>query len=195
MNGNLVPVATNQNGVPVLFQDRNSGMFYLQTQYGLVASDANGNPLQQQQQSFGYNPQQQQQSFGYNQQQQMMPSVGGSKYGNKYGQQQQQQQTFGIGGIPNNTLPNNNVSNVTSKYGNKYGQQQQMQAAAQQQQQQQPVTNTSAQVNVVNSTYIPEGYKAQPGSEFIPLYDETTEDLDVVVDENSKTYKFIIIKK
>ena len=195
MNGNLVPVATNQNGVPVLFQDRNSGMFYLQTQYGLVASDANGNPLQQQQQqSFGYNPQQQQQqSFGYNQQQQqMMPSVGGSKYGNKYGQQQQQQ-TFGIGGIPNNTLPNNNASNVTSKYGNKYGQQQQQQM--QTPTQQQPANAANAQVNVVNSTYIPEGYKAQPGSEFIPLYDETTEDLDVVVDENSKTYKFIIIKK
>ena len=38
------------------------------------------------------------------------------------------------------------------------------------------------------------GYKAQYGNEFIPLYDDTVDEVEVIVDEEGKTFRFVIKK-
>ena len=39
------------------------------------------------------------------------------------------------------------------------------------------------------------GYKPEPGSEYIPIYDPEIEKLDIVFDHDRKVYKFVIVKK
>ena len=205
---NLIPIGADQYGNPVLFQHNVTGQFYVLTQNGtLVESDQNGNPIQRQvnqydnrQMGYGNN------NFGnsgFNNNympQGVIPKK--STYAKHYGAQvdkyANQQNGYGglgsnMGSYGGNTTTTTTKQNRFGRYNNNNTQQDQYQQQQYQQQQQQQEVVVNEPVS--NMPIIKDGYKPVKGSEFIPLYNEENEDLDVIVDENKKEYKFIIVKK
>ena len=187
-NGLFVQVDQNlrpiQNGLrePIRGQQQGYGS------YGQQQQSYGGYGQQQQQTYGGYGQQQQQQMYGRQQQ-----SYGG------YGQQQQQtyggygqQQTSSRYGNSDFGLPasRSNASTPVGSSNSKYGRFKQEPTVRETVKETPIVQNQQSEFELTL-----EGYKPLPGSEFIPFYDEEKEDLDIVIDDNAKTYTFIIIKK
>ena len=174
----------DQNGNPMLWVDA-GGNFWGYDQNNLFGNtDANGNFLQNGLQAPMYTQNQQQQQVvcsTYQQPIQQQPQL-------QIGQKQQELPQQGFGFNNQNTQKAPMQSNRISKFGrNKNNRPSNEPINAPQQQ---PVKVEEVWVNLTGSGYMP-----TENSEFIPLYDDETEEVVITIDEENKRFTLLVKTK
>ena len=200
----LIPVKQDpRTGATIMWQDNTTGRYYMVNQTGqTIEVDQYGRPLQQHMQQQPYQqPYQQQQQY---QQPYQQPSPYGG-YGNPYYNQQ-----------VNRYQPQQAATGISASIGNGFGRPGPYGAAGQNvaapasykdkasrpippqpqpQQVQQPNkacnTNPVAKKQVISLI----DFKPEIGSELEPLIDEEKFGLDININDTTREYKFIMLKK
>ena len=128
---------------------------------------------------------------GYSNQNQGYPS---SNRSNGYSSYNRPSQVYGGNNFGNRFNTNTNNNNMPAGGGSKkFSKFKNNQQPVQQMQEQRVEQVVEPEERWTNLTL--NGYKPLSGNEFIPLYDEEKEYLDIVVDTENKTFNFIILKK
>jgi len=168
---NLQMVYNDPNGYHI-YSD-NIGNLYRQTEKGLLPCDQNGNIMQQQQAGFRQ---------PMIQQQQYPPATTSTR--NRFAATNTNINSFGTSS-PKRTEQSfgSNNSIKRSMFNMDYNQ---------------STIDPKNEVSVEDDKMFNltvRGYKPSPGNEFMPLHDEETEYVQIIVDDVNKTYKFIIKNK
>jgi len=191
-NDDYIVAYVNERGDPIIWEDRNKALWAYNDRNEFIEVDQNGYPIQN-----NYPPQRPNNNYGNNyndgyQDNRRLPSnrnerqnpnsnrgsVGGNKYGN-----------ISIG------------SNHSSYRSNRDDRNQRVEKPSYKPRNDRPIRDEVIEVKqevVVEEApkLISElGYTAEIGSEMLPYYDESIDELDISTDEEKKVYKFIIKRK
>jgi len=176
----LQPLKYDQvTGQPVVFRDDQTGRLYMLDQMGNPYEiDRNGNPMQQQQQQMQIN-----QGYGHLQQRQQ-PNI--PRYNNGGYNQNQSAGMVGLG----NSIPRTDTSDLvgTNSPASYRGREQvkEPETVFNQPAKERPKVDESK--SLIN-------YEPEPGSELEPLIDTSVKHIDVIVNDDARTYKILTVNK
>jgi len=186
-NDDYIVAFVNERGDPIIWEDRNRRLWAYNNRNEFVEVDERGNEINnyppQYQDGYDRNYGREMRLPGGNQSQNQNMTNRGSVGGNRYGNSRSSA-GIGIGhSSPSRHERSERVEKPAYKPRGNYREE---------------VKKVEKEVVVMDEKPIllfDAGYRAEVGSEMVPYFDESIYELDVIVDDTNKTYKFITKRK